>query len=349
MTHLVKPKRLKCGDTLATISLSWGGAGMLPNRYATGVRQLEEAFDVRVIPTRHALRDSDWLARNPQARADDLMEALSDSSIHGIISNIGGDDSIRTLRHTDLSVIRSNPKVFMGYSDTTITHMAFFKVGVSSFCGPAILSGFAENGGLHDYLRDSVKRTLFSSEPIGRIFENTNGWTVEKLDWFQPELQSQKRKLEPCTGWQWIHGSGVVEGRLIGGCLEVLDWLPGTDFWPDLHVWENAILFLETSEEMPSPDVVKYFFRKLAAIGVLERIGAILFGRPGGQMDAAKFAEYDQVILQVIKEEEHLEIPAVTHMDFGHTDPMFVLPYGMLARVDADKKTLEFLESAVSE
>jgi muramoyltetrapeptide carboxypeptidase LdcA involved in peptidoglycan recycling len=347
MTHLIKPKRLKPGDTLATISLSWGGAGMLPHRYATGVRQLEEAFGIHVIPTRHALRDSDWLAQNPQARADDLMQALSDSSIHGIISNIGGDDSIRTLRHTDLSVIRSNPKVFMGYSDTTITHMAFFKAGISSYYGPAILSGFAENGGLHDYLRDSVKRTLFSSEPIGRILENTNGWTVEKLDWFQTELQSQKRKLEPCTGWNWIHGSGMVEGRLIGGCLEVLDWLPGTPFWPDLNTWSNAILFLETSEEMPSPDFVTYFFRKLAAIGVLERIGAILFGRPGGQMDPAKFVEYDQAILQVVKE-EHLEIPVVNHMDFGHTDPMFVLPYGMLARVDADKKTLEFLEGAVT-
>jgi muramoyltetrapeptide carboxypeptidase LdcA involved in peptidoglycan recycling len=346
---LIKPKRLNRGDTLATISLSWGGAGMLPLRYQTGVRQLEEAFGVRVIPTRHALRDHAWLAQNPQARADDLMEALSDSSIAGIISNIGGDDSIRTLRHTDLSVIHRYPKVFMGYSDTTITHMAFFKAGVGSFYGPAILSGFAENGGLHEYLRDSVERTLFSSDPIGRILENTNGWTVEKLDWAQPELQSQKRKLEPCTGWQWIHGSGVAEGRLIGGCFEVFDWLRGTEFWPELHEWDNAILFLETSEDMPSPVSLTYFLRTLAATGVLEKIGAILLGRPGGQMDPAKFVEYDQAILQVVKEEEHLEIPVVTHMDFGHTDPMFVMPYGMLARVDATQKTLEFLEGAVSE
>ena len=347
MTPLIKPKRLKHGDTLATISLSWGGAGMLPHRYEAGVRQLEEAFGVRVIPTRHALRNDAWLARNPQARADDLMEALSDSRIQGIISNIGGDDSIRTLRHTDLSVIRSHPKVFMGYSDTTVTHMAFFKAGVGSFCGPAILSGFAENGGLHDYLRESVERTLFSSEPIGRIFENTNGWTVEKPGWSDPILQSQKRKLEPCTGWQWIHGSGVIEGRLIGGCFEVFDWLRGTEFWPELREWDDAILFLETSEDMPSPESLTYFLRVLAATGVLEKIAAILLGRPGGQMDPGKFAQYDQAILQVMQE-EHLEIPVVTRMDFGHTDPMFVMPYGMLARVDATQKTLEFLEGAVT-
>jgi muramoyltetrapeptide carboxypeptidase LdcA involved in peptidoglycan recycling len=346
--NLIVPKRLQRGDTLATISLSWGGAGMLPHRYETGVQQLEEAFGVRVIPTRHALCDAAWLAQNPQARADDLMEALSNPNIGGIISNIGGEDSIRTLKYLDLKVIHDHPKVFMGYSDTTITHMAFYKAGVRSYYGPAILSGFAENGGLHDCVRDSVERTLFSSDPIGGIFENTHGWTVEKLDWFQPELQSQKRKLEPCTGWQWIHGSGVVEGRLIGGCFEVFDWLRGTEYWPELHEWNNAILFLETSEDMPSPVSLTYFLRALAATDALEKIGAILLGRPGGQMAHEKFVEYDQAILQVVKDEEHLEIPVVTHMDFGHTDPMFVMPYGMLVRVDATHKTLEFLEGAVT-
>ncbi len=347
--NLIKPKRLKPGDILAAISLSWGGAGLLPHRYETGVRQIEAAFDVRVIPTRHALRDPSWLAKNPQARADDLMEALSDSSIAGIISNIGGDESIRTLRHINLSVIRDNPKVFMGYSDTTITHMAFYKAGVSSFYGPSILSGFAENGGLHDYLKTSVKKTLFSSEPVGHILENNAGWTVERLDWFDLDLQSQKRKLEPCTGWQWIHGSGVVEGRLIGGCFEVFDWLRGTEFMPDLHDWDNAILFLETSEEAPPPVLLTYFLRVLAANSILGRIGAILLGRPGGQLNPSDFAEYNKAILTVVRDEENLEIPVITHMDFGHTDPMFVLPYGLLARVDATNKTLEFLESAVSE
>jgi muramoyltetrapeptide carboxypeptidase LdcA involved in peptidoglycan recycling len=345
--NLLKPKRLKAGDTLAAISLSWGGAGVLPHRYATGVRQLEEAFEVQVVPTRHALKDDVWLTQNPQARADDLMEALSDRNINGIISNIGGNDSIRTLKHTDLSVIRSNPKVFMGYSDTTVTHMAFLKAGVTSFYGPSILSGFAENCGLHVYLRDSVAQTLFSSQPVGRIPENATGWTVEFLDWFDPNLQTQRRALQPNTGWKWIHGHGAVEGHLLGGCLEVLDWLRGTVYWPEPATWDNAVLFLETSEEAPPPAMLMYFLRVLAAMGLLERIAAILLGRPGGQMDPARFTEYDEAILQVVREEERLEIPVVTHMDFGHTDPMFVLPYGTRVRVDVEHKTLEFLESAV--
>ena len=48
----------------------------------------------------------------------------------------------------DYSVIRQNPKVFIGYSDSTVTHFAFLKAGVTSFYGPSLMAGFDENGGI---------------------------------------------------------------------------------------------------------------------------------------------------------------------------------------------------------
>ena len=66
----------------------------------------------------------------------------------GIVSTIGGEDSIRMLPFLDYSVIRQNPKVFLGYSDSTVTHFAFLKAGVTSFYGPSLMAGFDENGGL---------------------------------------------------------------------------------------------------------------------------------------------------------------------------------------------------------
>ena len=157
----IKPKMLRSGSHIAAISLSWGGAATVPHRYQIGKRQFEEEFDVTVIETEHALRDADWLARNPKARADDLMAAFADTSIDGIISIIGGEDSIRTLPFLDLDLIRNNPKVFMGYSDTTISHAACFKADIVSFYGPAFMAGFAENCGMFPYMVDSVRRTLF--------------------------------------------------------------------------------------------------------------------------------------------------------------------------------------------
>ncbi len=346
---MIKPPKLKPGDKVAAISLSWGGPATFPHRYLAGKQQLQDEFNLQVVETKHALADADWLWKNPQARANDLMEAFSDPSIKAIISTIGGDDSIRILPYLDLDVIRSNPKVFLGYSDSTISHFACFQAGLVSFYGPAVMAGFGENGGLFPYMVDSLRRTLFSSEPVGVVRPNRDGWTVEMLDWAVLEHQSQKRRLNPSESWRFLQGSGTRRGHLIGGCFEVLDWLRGTSFWPQSGDWENAILFLETSEDAPSPDAVMYGLRTYAALGILHKLSGILFARPGGQIPPEKFKEYDKAILRVVSGEEGLgDLPVVTNMDFGHTDPMFVIPYGIEAEIDCKEQQVSILESAVS-
>lgn len=347
---MIKPRRLQSGDTVAAISLSWGGPGTFPHRYAAGKQQLQDEFGLKVIETPHALRNADWLYRNPKARADDLLGAFADPSVKAIFSTIGGDDSIRILPFLDLEVIRSNPKIFVGYSDTTISHLACFRAGLVSFYGPSIMAGFGENGGMFPYMVDSVRKTLFSAEPVGEIRPNTGGWTVEQLDWAIPANQSRKRQLRPSTGWKFLQGTGIRQGHLIGGCLEVLDFLRGTDFWPEPAAWQNAILFLETSEDAPPPALLKYILRSYASMGILHGLSGILFGRPGGNIPVEQFKHYDDVLRQVVTEEEGLsELPVVTHMDFGHTDPMFVVPYGLKAEIDCETQKFTILENAVSD
>lgn len=345
---MIKPRKLQAGDTVAAISLSWGGPGTFPHRYEAGKRQLQNEFGLKVKETEHALRDAQWLHENPKARAEDLMNAFADSSIRGIISTIGGDDSIRILPYLDLDVIRANPKILLGFSDTTITHMACFKAGVGSFYGPSIMAGFAENGGMFPFMVDAVRNTLFSSAPIGELKPNTNGWTVEMPDWGNLENQSCKRSLDPSTGWKYLQGKGVWQGHLIGGCLEVLDFLRGTDFWPAPEAWRGAILFLETSEDAPPPTVLKYALRIYGAMGILNKLSGILLGRPGGNISPVQFEEYDNALYQVVTAEEGLsEMPIITHMDFGHTDPMFVLPYGVKAEINCEAQQFSILENAV--
>ena len=113
-------------------------------------------------------------------------------------------------------------------------------------------------------------------------------------------------------------------------------------------MWRGAILFLETSEDAPPPAAVQYGLRTYAAMGILEGLSGILFGRPGGQVPLEQFHEYDEAISQVIVKEEGLtELPVITRMDFGHTDPMFVLPYGVQAEIDCEPPRLTIIEGAV--
>lgn len=56
----------------------------------------------------------------------------------------------------------------------------------------------------------------------------------------------------------------------------------------------------------------------------------------------------DEAVLKVVRDESGLrELPIVTNLDFGHTDPMFVVPYGAQAEINCDQGTLSIIESGV--
>lgn len=220
---LIKPKRLQAGDKVATVSPSWGGAGdpELRWRYEQGVQRLKEIFGLEVIAMPNSLKGSGYLYKYPQARAEDLMTAFTDNSINGIIANIGGEDSIRLLPYIDFEVIRKHPKILMGYSDVTMSHLFCHKAGISSFYGPAILTDFAENVEMDPYTIEMVKRTLFSNEVIGEI-QPAKQWTSERLEW-DARNKDQRRKLQRNKGYEVLQGTDVVQGRLIGGCIGVCE------------------------------------------------------------------------------------------------------------------------------
>lgn len=344
----MRPARLRPGDRLVAVSPSWGGPGAVPHRFEAGKKQLEAEFGVELVSSAHAMREPEWLKRNPAARADDLMAAFADPSVAGVVATIGGDDAIRLHEFVDLDIIRDNPKVFLGYSDTTNVHFMCLQAGLGSFYGPSIMAGFAENGGIFPYASEAVRRTLFEAEPVGEVRPNVGGWTVDFLDWSKPGNQAVKRRLRPSTGWRWLQGTGSARGRLIGGCAESLQYLRGTPLWPPVEMFDGAILFLETSEEAPPPSLLLRELRTFAAMGVLKRLNGILIGRPGGQIEPAAFSEYDDAVVQAVREEAGLQdLIVVSQMDFGHTDPMTVLPYGVMGELDADSRRFTLLEAAV--
>ena len=345
--RLIKPNKLKIGDKVATISLSWGGASIYKNRYDIGVKQLEETFGVKVIPMEHTLKDNNWIYEHPEERAKDLMEAFLNPEIKAIISTIGGDDTIRLLPYIDFDIIKNHPKIFMGYSDTTSNHFMCLHAGLSSFYGPSIMAGFGENGGLHETLKNSIQKTLFENKPIGQIRPSSEGWTNEMLDWGEPKNQEIKRKLSP-SKWHFLQGTEKVQGHLIGGCMEVLEMIKGTSIWPSLGTFKGAILFFESCTKEALPEFFGYWLRNYCASGILGAVKGIIFGRPGGiGLNQKDFEDYDKTITTILKEYHLEDLPVITQMDFGHTDPMFILPYGATVEIDPIAQTFSIIENAV--
>ena len=121
---MIKTKRLKKGDKIAIVSLSSGMLGdkEFIHKYYIAKERLENEFGLEVVCMPNALKGSKFIYEHPEARAKDLMDAFSDESIKAIICSIGGDDSVRMLPFINYEIIKNNPKIFMGYSDTTVSH-----------------------------------------------------------------------------------------------------------------------------------------------------------------------------------------------------------------------------------
>jgi muramoyltetrapeptide carboxypeptidase LdcA involved in peptidoglycan recycling len=192
------------------------------------------------------------------------------------------------------------------------------------------------------YSIEMVNRTLFSNEIIGKI-QPAKEWTSERLEWIEVN-KNQRRTMKQNTGYEILQGSDIVQGRLIGGCIEVLEFIKGTELWPEKKYWENSILFFETSEEHPEPHYIKYWLRNYAAQGILQRTKGIIFGKP---KDEKYYKEYKHEILKVMKEYNLEYLPILYNLNFGHTEPKFILPYGAMAEIDCKKGNFSILESGV--
>lgn len=347
MVTLIKPHRLQAGDTVAVVTPSWGGPASFPHRYEAGKQQAETVFGLKLVEMSHTLASAEYLANHPEARANDLMAAFADPHIAGIIASIGGDDCIRLLPYLDLDVIRRNPKIFIGFSDTTALHFACMAAGMSSFYGPSIMAGFAENDGMHEYTINALRNALFAPKSLGLIPNNIEGWTAEHLDWGQPELQTQKRVLQPSDAPKVLQGSGSVTGHLVGGCAEVIEMTKGTAWWPSYEQWHGAILFYETSEDAPSPQYIRYWLRNFAAQGILKVLSGILIARPDPRGDAAYRENVETAFIECLSEAGLHNLPVLSGLDFGHTQPMLTLPYGASATINCDACSLTINEAGV--
>jgi muramoyltetrapeptide carboxypeptidase LdcA involved in peptidoglycan recycling len=300
-------------------------------------------LSVKELPgTRRPATD---LRVDPAGRAADLNAAFADPTVAGIISAIGGDDSARILPYLDPAVITDNPKVFMGYSDTDTQLMYAHQLGLVTFNGPAVMAGLAQASNLPG-LEVHLRAILFEPTPT-YDYTPYRFWVDEFQDWATTDDPTAIGRPKEPTGWRFLNGSGPVRGRLVGGCIEVLEFLKGSRYWPADQWWDDRILFLETSEEVPTVSQVRYWLFNYGVQGVFDRLSGLLVARARGYTDEQS-AELDEVIRTVVVDEfGATDVAIVTNLDFGHTDPQWVLPLGVLAEIHPEAGTFRLVEPAV--
>lgn len=338
-----KPTKLKQGDVVAIVSPSWGGPSVFPHIYENGLKILTEwGLKIKEFPT--ARMDAGFLRENPQVRAKDINDAFADPEVKAIFASIGGDDSVRILPFVNKDIVAKNPKILMGYSDTSTLHVFANLQGLVSFYGPSIMAGFSQMENLSESFKTHVHDILF--EPKENYEYKAYGKYCDGyLDWSDKENLGKTKPIKSDDGWHWLQGNSKVQGELFGGCIEVLEMMKATDFWPSQDFWKGKIFFLETSEEKPSIHYIDHVLRNYGMLGVFDKISGFIFSRARDYSDDDKKEIEEKIISIVAKEFDKPNLPIIANFDVGHTDPQFILPLGVKAEIDCVAKRVLLVES----
>lgn len=312
---IIKPKRLKAGDTVGVIAPA---SGLSQESFDKALQNLENlGFKTKVGKSARSVNG--FLAGTDKQRLEDLHWAFSDSEIKAVWCVRGGYGVTRILPGVDYNLIKKNPKIFIGYSDITALHTAIFQnCGLVTFHGPVASSNYL------DYSKNHVVNTLINPSAPYKI----------ELSEYNKAQESNLYKTEIIT-------AGKCRGKLIGGNLSLLSALAGTPF--ALQNIKGKILFVEDVGEQPYRiDRMLTQLRQSVDLRSLAGIALGIFE------DCNPKTAGTQSLLDVLKDRfGDLGIPVIYGLSFGHIRDQFTLPVGIEAELDTANATMTLLETGV--
>src|SRR3989344_513673 len=304
------PEKLKRGDKVMVVAPS-NSLGLISEetRQIAGERFQEMGLELSF--GKHIEELDDFDSSSIESRINDLHEAFLDKSVKGIFAVIGGFNCNQLLRYLDWNLIKSNPKIFVGYSDTTALQNAIYaKTGLVTYSGPAY-STFGQKL-YFDYTLESFKECLFEDKKFDVL--PSDSWSDDK--WY---LDQENRKLHKNDGWLVIN-EGQANGTILGANLCTFNLLQGTEYFPDIS---DAILFLEDDAESKLV-IFDRDLQSLIHLPNLDKVKGVVIGR----FQNASEVKTEQLI-KVVKSKKELEnVPILANVDFGHTSPIITFPIG---------------------
>lgn len=369
MTTKIYPNALKKGDKVAIVSLSFGALGEPSCRHslAIGKQNLKNlGLDPVFMP--NALKGIDFIKSSPQARAEDLKAAFYDDDIRAIICAIGGNDGYLLAPYllgdnAFVKYVKTHPKIFMGFSDSTLHHLMLYKMGLATFYGQAFLTDLAEvgysnigqingqkmgDGKLSDNKLGDIQADMlpFSKAQFAHLFgvsapfelPQSPVWYDERATHDISQVGIARRQHQEKHGVEVLYkDKAKVEGQLLGGCVQSLyNILTGERFaeqkricdawqlFPPPDEWRGKVLFLETSEACTHPDELDKMLKVITKrLGVIR---GVIIGKPQNNV---YYDEYKAVYKKAFD-----GIPTLYNLNFGHAYPRLILPYGAKVLMD---------------
>lgn len=309
----IKPKKLQKGDVIGIISPASSVEDS--NLVNKGIRYIE-SLGYRVELGKNISKCRGYLAGTDEERVKDIHQMFKDKNVKAIFCLRGGYGAFRLLDKLDYTLIRNNPKIFVGFSEITSLQMAFLqKANLVTFAGPMVVPNFSKE--ISSYTEENFWQLIMSNKKVGRLkFPDS-----DKLPNINP---------------------GNVSGQLVGGNLAVFVSLIGTQFLPDL---KDKILFLEDVSEFPYK--IDRMMNQLRLNRAFKNVTGIILGR---FVDCFEHDPNKKTLTLSEVMNDYLsgiKVPSIYSFPHGHIKDFITLPVGIKFKLNATKGFVEIIESCV--
>lgn len=320
------PQLLKAGDTIGVCAPS---AGISENLYARLDKAHEnvQALNYKTVETTSVRRRIKCVSADAQTRAVELMSLYENPNVAAIIPPWGGEFLMDMLPYLDFSLLSElPPKWVCGYSDiSTLTFTLTINCDIATIHGSNFMNmGYAS---IHKFdltafgAMSNLKLTQYSSEYWGDF----NKW----------DISNEVYNLDKKTEWKSLHGEHSLrfEGRMIGGCMDVLCKLIGTQYAPvptflEKYKDDGFIWSLESCE-MNASDIYRTLWQ-MCECKWFKYCKGVLYGRVAGYSDTYGFTLTD-ALESVFGS---LNIPVIYDVDIGHVPPQIQIINGAYGKVE---------------
>ncbi|MBP3255571.1 MAG: LD-carboxypeptidase [Clostridia bacterium] len=295
------------------------------NKYKNAQKRLE-SLDYNLELSKNLYNDIKGRSASAEERGKEINEMFSDDNIDLILCAAGGDFLVEMLPYVDFETLKQNPKYVVGFSDPTgLLYTITSKYDIATIYG----QNFSHLG-----IEPLTKTQKDFLEIIkGNIVEQ------ESFELYEGEYEESITGLEPPhltkpVYWKTLDGKEAkIDGRIIGGCFDIISELAGTKYdgineFNEKYKDDGIIWYFDNCE-ITMEETIRVLW-KFNELGYFKYCKGIIFGRFG--VDTTYYNYDTETCLKdsVISE---LNIPIIYDADFSHKAPCLNVINGAIAKI----------------
>ena len=275
------------------------------------------------------------ISNQPKLCAKELNEWYCSKENDVLISCGGGELMCEIIPYVDFERLKkAEPKWFMGYSDNTnFTFLSATLLDTAAVYGPCAAA--------------------FGMEPWHPAIQDAHDLLCGKIDtvkgyglWEKDSLKDEEHPLlpynvtEPSYIRRFPDQNVVLEGRLLGGCLDILEMYPGTSYdkvkeFNEKYKEDGIIWFIESCEL--NVMAVRRALWQMKEAGWFEYVKGFLIGRPLMYGQEMFGIDHYRAVVDLLEE---YNVPIIMDLDIGHLAPMMPIICGSTAKVTVEKDSV---------